>query len=90
MEASGLVERQPDPNDRRARKLYTTEAGRALLEPMRDRAAAVYEQVQAGLSAEERAILQKGLRTVIANLSGAGAAADAEEPRSRQPAGVTA
>jgi DNA-binding MarR family transcriptional regulator len=90
MEASGLVERQPDPNDRRARKLYTTEAGRAQLEPMRDRAAAVYEQVQAGLSAEERAILQKGLRTVIANLSGAGAAADAEEPTSRQAAGVIA
>jgi MarR family transcriptional regulator, transcriptional regulator for hemolysin len=71
MEAAGLVERRPDPNDRRARQLYTTEKSRALLRPMRERADAVYEQVLAGLSEQERAGLFSGLATVIANLSAA-------------------
>jgi len=31
MEAAGLVERRPDPADRRARRLFTTDAGRELL-----------------------------------------------------------
>lgn len=69
MEAAGLVERRPDPNDRRARQLYTTAKARELLEPMRARAAAIYEQVLAGMSAEERQALRHGLVTIIANLS---------------------
>jgi MarR family transcriptional regulator for hemolysin len=84
MEAAGLVERRPDPNDRRARRLFTTEKGRALLQPMRERAAAVYEQVLAGMSDAERQALHAGLATVVANLSAAEAAAD---PRiDRRPA----
>ncbi len=69
MEAAGLVERRPDPHDRRARQLFSTETSRALLSPMRSRAAAVYEQVQAGLSEETRAVLHAALETIIANLS---------------------
>ena len=71
MEAAGLVERRPDPNDRRARQLFSTERSRRFLQPMRDRAAAVYDQVQAGLSAADRAALYAGLQTIIANLSAA-------------------
>jgi MarR family transcriptional regulator, transcriptional regulator for hemolysin len=76
MEAAGLVERRPDPHDRRARQLYTTEKSRALLLPMRERAEAVYEQVQDGLSAEQRAALVAALETIIANLSATECAAE--------------
>ncbi len=70
MEAAGLVERRADPKDRRARRLYTTEKSRTLLRPMRERAAAVYQQAQAGLSEQERAALQASLLIIIDNLSG--------------------
>ena len=86
MEAAGLVERRPCPNDRRARRIYVTDKARALIEPMRARAVAVYEEAQTGLSPEERAALIAGLNTVIANLS----ADDAEEagPVRRSAAGA--
>jgi MarR family transcriptional regulator, transcriptional regulator for hemolysin len=71
MEAAGLVERRPDPNDRRARQIYTTEKSRALLRPMRERAAVVYEQVLEGLSGEHRVVLFASLGTIVANLSAA-------------------
>ena len=74
MEAAGLVQRLPDPDDRRARRLYSTERSRALLAPMRARAAELYEQVQAGLSPEERQVLHSALATIIANLADEGAA----------------
>lgn len=74
MQAAGLVERRPSPHDRRAHQLFTTEKSRELLTPMRARATAIYEQVQAGLCEEERAALARALGIVIANLS----ATDAE------------
>jgi DNA-binding MarR family transcriptional regulator len=89
MEAAGLVERRPDPNDRRARRLFLTDRARALMEPMRARAAAVYDEVQSGLSPEARAALIEALGVVIANLSAADAAADTH-PESRQAAGAEA
>ena len=46
---------------------------------MRERAVAVYEQVQAGISEAERAALVAGLATIIANLSAA------ETPRTQRP-----
>ncbi|HRO12938.1 MAG TPA: MarR family transcriptional regulator [Amaricoccus sp.] len=81
MEAAGLVERRPDPGDRRARQLFTTPKSRALLEPMRAR---VYEQVLAGMGAAERQALHDGLATIIANLSAAETEPDAATDR--QPA----
>ncbi len=69
MEAAGLVERRPDPDDRRARRLYTTERGRALLAPMRVRADVVIEQALEGLSAPERERLFAALETIVENLS---------------------
>jgi DNA-binding MarR family transcriptional regulator len=71
MEAAGLVERRQDPNDRRARQLFTTAKSRDLLAPMRAVAAEVYDQAQAGLSPDERAALVAALETVIRNLSAA-------------------
>ncbi|MDX1729540.1 MAG: MarR family winged helix-turn-helix transcriptional regulator [Aurantimonas coralicida] len=69
MVAAGLVERRQDPKDRRARQLFTTEKCRALMEPMRSRAARVFEDAQAGLSQAERRNLTDALATVIGNLS---------------------
>ncbi len=69
MVAAGLVERRQDPKDRRARQLFTTEKCRALMEPMRSRAARVFEDAQAGLSQAERRTLADALATVIGNLS---------------------
>ncbi len=71
MVAAGLVERRQDPNDRRARQLFTTEKSRTLLAPMRKRAEAVFEQAQAGLSPEARATLLESLAVIVGNLSAA-------------------
>ncbi len=79
MEAAGLVERRPHPTDRRARQLFSTELSRELLAPMRSRAAAVLDQVQEGLSADDRAALLGYLETVVNNLSAAGSETDRPE-----------
>ncbi|MBP7000038.1 MAG: MarR family transcriptional regulator [Amaricoccus sp.] len=71
MEAAGLVERRSDPRDRRARRLYTTEKSRAMMAPMRERAAAIYDQALAGLTEAERAALRVALETMVSNLTGA-------------------
>lgn len=71
MEVAGLVVRQPDPGDRRARQLFTTEHARALLAPMRERAAVVYDEALAGVGPEERELLYAVLQSMIENLSAA-------------------
>jgi MarR family transcriptional regulator, transcriptional regulator for hemolysin len=83
MEAAGLVERRPDPNDRRARQLYVTEHGLGLLDPMRCRAEQIYAEAQQGLSEEQRAALIAMLQAVIANLSAADSVAE-PQPERRQ------
>jgi DNA-binding MarR family transcriptional regulator len=91
MEAAGLIERRPDPNDRRARQLFTTEKSRELLQPMRARAAAVYDSVLAGMSEAERQALIDALNTIIANLAAGEPGAAAEETdRDRKTAYPTA
>jgi len=84
MEAAGLVERRACPQDRRARRVVVTDKARDLVEPMRARALALYEEAQAGLTQEQRAALVAGLETLIANL----AADDADEAEPRRAAGA--
>lgn len=81
MEVAGLVVRQPDPSDRRARRLYTTELGRELLAPMRARAAAVYDEALAGLDGTEREALLGALQCIIDNLSAAITTGDSHNDR---------
>ncbi len=69
MVAAGLVERRQDPEDRRARQIFTTERGRTLLAPMRERAAAVYAQALDGLSQAQREALLDAIETIVANLA---------------------
>jgi MarR family transcriptional regulator for hemolysin len=54
---AGLVERRPDPGDRRAFQLYLTPAARPLMEKLYEAAAQVREQALAGMPAETRAMV---------------------------------
>ncbi|MEF8792077.1 MarR family winged helix-turn-helix transcriptional regulator [Thiohalorhabdus sp.] len=53
MERDGLVERQPDPDDQRGSRIYLTDHGRALEEPVTKAARAVNARAQQNLSAGE-------------------------------------
>ena len=57
LEAKGWVRRQPSPADRRAKLLFLTEAGAALLARVDPRAALVQERILAPLEESERATL---------------------------------
>src|SRR4029078_9453815 len=47
---NGLIERRPDPNDRRAKLLYLTPAARPLLERISTQVEVLAEEVLAGLA----------------------------------------
>ncbi len=61
---AGLIERRPDPADRRARRIVATTRGRALLDGLGERLRAAEDQMLAGLDDDEdrqafRALLQR-------------------------------
>jgi DNA-binding MarR family transcriptional regulator len=70
LEAAGLVERRPDPADRRVRRLHLTEATGPLLRQLQDLASETRESALAGLTDAERQQLTELLMKVRANLSG--------------------
>jgi DNA-binding MarR family transcriptional regulator len=72
LEQAGLVERRPDPADRRARRVVITDTGCALLDEVRDRLHNVEEQVLSPLDEPDRATL----RTLLRRLATAVAPAD--------------
>ena len=74
LEASGLVERRPDPGDRRARLLFLGERAHPLLEQLRALGAETREIALAGISEDERTLLMTLLTKMRANLSGREAA----------------
>ena len=57
LEASGLVERRPDPEDRRVRGLYLTRKGRGALERAGKIAIDYETRLCAGINREERELL---------------------------------
>lgn len=67
---SGLVHRQPDLDDQRVSRIYLTEKGRDLLQPIEQ----VWEELEqisfANLTMEERLLLRRLLLQVYANLEG--------------------
>lgn len=65
---AGLIERRPDPGDRRAFLLYLMPAARPLLERLFDIAAEVREQALAGMPAETRAMVIEVLTGMRNNL----------------------
>ncbi|MBO3087952.1 MarR family winged helix-turn-helix transcriptional regulator [Cellulomonas dongxiuzhuiae] len=66
---AGLVERCPDPADRRVRRIAATDAGRSALADVEDRMTAAETEVLRGLSAGER----DTLRTLLARTTGTAA-----------------
>jgi DNA-binding MarR family transcriptional regulator len=59
LEKEALVERRPDPRDRRIRQVHPTDAGRALLGTARVALRSVETTVMRGLSAEEQTLLRQ-------------------------------
>lgn len=87
-EDCGLVERQRDPADRRARRIVATEKGLGVLDAMNARVAAAEEELLAGLEPEQRRLLRQLLEQAA---TGAGPDADpcrtvVEATTSRRPA----
>src|ERR1700694_711784 len=62
LEAAGLAERRPDPEDRRARTIFLTDRGEQTLPRVRARAGGVQREFFAALTAEELRTLHALLR----------------------------
>ncbi|AWK85253.1 MarR family winged helix-turn-helix transcriptional regulator [Azospirillum thermophilum] len=86
MEEGGWVERRPDPNDRRARRLFMTDKARSVLQQARDIASGVYAEALEGLPPETERQMIAILSHMRANLADrrsptAAATSAAAEPR---------
>jgi len=68
LQEAGLVARRPDPADRRAFRLYLTEAAQPLLRQMWEIAAATRDEAMAGLSEGSKRALVEALRHMKRNL----------------------
>jgi DNA-binding MarR family transcriptional regulator len=65
-----MIERRPDPGDRRAHRLFLTDTGRALMEGFRTATTEVMDDLVAGLSEAEIAGTIDILARMRANLTG--------------------
>lgn len=68
MQASGLVERRPDPRDRRAVQLYLTAEAEPILAALRKQAADTHNQALGGMAEEGHAQLIEALQILKRNL----------------------
>jgi DNA-binding PadR family transcriptional regulator len=68
MEADGLLERRPDPADRRARCLYLTSKGRSLLDQIRRVSDLTRAEAFAGVGRAEREQFMNVLERVHGNM----------------------
>ena len=68
---NGLIERRPDPNDRRANRLFLTPAARPLLERLTKLGEGMMETVLCGLDEKTIERLLRDLQTMRDNLRGA-------------------
>lgn len=69
LETSGMIERRPDPVDRRAVCLYLTPKSRARLEQLHEIGDAIYERATRNLTKTERETLLRLLDTVRETLA---------------------
>src|SRR5262245_56845011 len=87
MERDGLIERRPDPADRRAHRLYLKPASSPILAEIVRIGEKARSEARAGLSAEQRELMMSMLEHVRANLVAlvsAGESATSARPDSRQ------
>jgi MarR family transcriptional regulator, organic hydroperoxide resistance regulator len=68
MENAGFVERRSDPEDARQNRIFLTEAGRALEDPVNRAWFEVEEQVMANMTLEERLLLRRLILQIRENL----------------------
>jgi DNA-binding MarR family transcriptional regulator len=68
LEARGMVERRPDPRDRRTRLLHLTPAGAKVVDDVYERVIDERHAVFAGFDTAELAALTRALRRIDANL----------------------
>jgi len=88
LQAARLIERRPDPKDRRAHLLYLTEAAFPLLDRIFALAAEVREDALAGVAEPQRSLLLDVLIAMKANLiEEASEAEGAGEPAAAEPDG---
>jgi DNA-binding MarR family transcriptional regulator len=91
MEADGLLERRPDPSDRRARTLYLTPRAKPLLKKIWQLAEATRSEVFAGVTARERDTFMTVLERLHENVVAFDAALSAaDSARTGVPARGTA
>lgn len=64
LEQAGLIERRPDPADRRARRIVATDAGRATMCEVQGKLAHVETRILSALGEPERAMFRELLRKV--------------------------
>lgn len=69
LEQNGLVRREADPSDSRAKLVWITPAALKLVAEMKQLAGVVSDQALAGISEADRAIIIRGLETIIFNLT---------------------
>jgi DNA-binding MarR family transcriptional regulator len=69
LERVGLAERVADPGDRRAKLILTTAKADDMIVLIRQQTGAVLEEIQAGLSADERTMLLSIMKTMRASIS---------------------
>ncbi|AOY89330.1 MarR family transcriptional regulator [Marinobacter salinus] len=67
LEQQGLIERRPCPNDRRARRLHLTDAGRKFMDVLSDRAEKLREEMLEGISDEEIECTVKVFQRIMEN-----------------------
>jgi DNA-binding MarR family transcriptional regulator len=74
LERQSLVERRPDPADRRARRIVATERGMALVLHVQRQLADIEDEVLCALDPEERAMFRDLLHRVATHADGGGPA----------------
>jgi len=72
LEGKGWVRREADPNDRRAKRIFLTEAADTPMQVMREIASGVREDALSGLSNDDRDHFVDTLLTIKSNLMGQG------------------
>lgn len=73
MERDGLVQRQADPEDRRAQRIHLTDRGRSAKQPVRTVITRALERMFEGISQRDQDRLKATLRQVLTNANRLGA-----------------
>ncbi|ARE41207.1 Transcriptional regulator, MarR family [Rhodovulum sp. P5] len=68
LEGFGLVQREVDPDDSRAKRARITAKAEALLHEVKGIVAEAYDQALAGIDPAEREVLERCLQQIVANL----------------------